>query len=118
MGEDPRAYNPLSIDPWEFRVMPHRQLLAMGQQSARLAFFDRLGVSASGLPALRTTGLRSRPDATIRCGFARQAAVVARASGGSASEAAAGASAVPGRNRPSGERSFMSGRADRADKPP
>jgi hypothetical protein len=44
--QDPRAYNPLSIDQWEFRVMPHRQLLATGQQSARLAFFDRLGVSA------------------------------------------------------------------------
>jgi hypothetical protein len=44
--QDPRAYHPLSIAQWEFRVMPHRQLLATGQQSARLGFFDRLGVSA------------------------------------------------------------------------
>lgn len=43
--QDPDAYDPLSVDQWEFRVMPHRQLLATGQQSARLAFFDRLGVS-------------------------------------------------------------------------
>jgi hypothetical protein len=39
--QDPHAYNPLSVDQWEFRVMPHRQLLATGQQSAGLAFFNR-----------------------------------------------------------------------------
>jgi len=43
--QDTGAYDPLSVDQWEFRVMPHRELLATGQQSARLSFFDRLGVS-------------------------------------------------------------------------
>jgi hypothetical protein len=42
---DPQAYEPLSLDQWEFRVMPHRQLLATGQRSARLSFFVRVGVS-------------------------------------------------------------------------
>jgi hypothetical protein len=41
---EPAAYDPLDIDQWEFRVMPHRQLLATNQLSARLSFFDRLGV--------------------------------------------------------------------------
>jgi hypothetical protein len=43
--QDPGAYDPRSIDQWEFRVMPHRQLLATGQKSARLPFFDRLRVA-------------------------------------------------------------------------
>jgi hypothetical protein len=43
--QDPRAYDPLSVDQWEFRVMSHRQLLATGQQSAGLSFFDRHGIS-------------------------------------------------------------------------
>jgi hypothetical protein len=43
--QDPGAYDPRSIDQWEFRVMPHRQLLATGQKSAGLSFFDRHGVA-------------------------------------------------------------------------
>jgi hypothetical protein len=43
--QDVDAYDPLSVDQWEFRVVPHRQLLKTGQRSARLSFFDRLGVT-------------------------------------------------------------------------
>jgi hypothetical protein len=43
--QDPQAYDPLSIDQWDFRVMPHRQLLATEQQSAGPSFFDRHGIS-------------------------------------------------------------------------
>jgi hypothetical protein len=45
---EPDGYDPLSLDQWEFRVIPHRRLLASGQTSARLSFFDRLGVEAVG----------------------------------------------------------------------
>jgi len=41
---DHAAYQPLDLEQWEFRVVPHRQLIASGQKSARLSFFDRLGV--------------------------------------------------------------------------
>lgn len=40
---DPEAYDPLDAGQWEFRVVPHRQLLASGQTSASLSFFDRIG---------------------------------------------------------------------------
>jgi hypothetical protein len=50
--QDPGAYDPRSIDQWEFRVMPHRQLLATGQKSARLPFFDRFGVAPVRYPTL------------------------------------------------------------------
>jgi hypothetical protein len=43
-AEDPAAYDPLDVEQWEFRVMPHRELLAAGQASARLSFFDSRGV--------------------------------------------------------------------------
>jgi len=43
--QDPNTYDPLSVDQWEFRVMPHRKLLAAGQQSAGLSFFNRQAVS-------------------------------------------------------------------------
>jgi hypothetical protein len=43
--QDPQAYDPLSVDQWEFRVMPHHELLATGQQSAGLSFFDRYDIS-------------------------------------------------------------------------
>jgi hypothetical protein len=42
--DDPDEYDPLRIDQWEFRVMPHRALLATGQTSARLPFFDNHGI--------------------------------------------------------------------------
>lgn len=42
---DPDDYNPLDVGQWEFRVMPHRALLASGQVSASLSFFDRHGVA-------------------------------------------------------------------------
>jgi len=49
---DPAAYDPLDVAQWEFRVMPHQQLLSAGQTSARLAFFDRLGIEPVPYPAL------------------------------------------------------------------
>ena len=43
-AEDPAEYDPLDVGQWEFRVMPHRDLLAAGQTSARLSFFTRHGI--------------------------------------------------------------------------
>jgi hypothetical protein len=37
-------YDPLDVDQWEFRVVPHRRLLATQQVSGGLALFGRLGV--------------------------------------------------------------------------
>jgi hypothetical protein len=37
-------YDPLDLGQWEFRVVPHRLLLAQGQTSGGLRFFDRIGV--------------------------------------------------------------------------
>lgn len=51
---DPALYDPLDVDQWDFRVVPHRQLLGTGQTSARLSLFDRLGiwpVKYAALPA-------------------------------------------------------------------
>lgn len=45
---DPTRYDPLDVDQWEFRVIPHRQLLAAGQTSARLSFFERRRIRAVG----------------------------------------------------------------------
>ena len=44
----PDEYDPLSLEQWEFRVVPHRRFLASGQTSARLSFFDRLGAEPVG----------------------------------------------------------------------
>jgi hypothetical protein len=52
-AEDPDLYDPLDLDQWEFRVMPHRQLLATGQVSAGLSFFTRHGVSPVAYSELR-----------------------------------------------------------------
>lgn len=35
---DPHAYDPLDVDQWAFRVIPHRRLLHSGQTTARLSF--------------------------------------------------------------------------------
>jgi hypothetical protein len=43
---EPSEYDPLDVDQWEFRVVPHRQLLATGQVSAGLSFFTRHNVAA------------------------------------------------------------------------
>lgn len=43
---DHSRYDPLDVAQWEFRVMSHRRLLESGQKSARLSFFDRMGVRA------------------------------------------------------------------------
>jgi hypothetical protein len=42
--QEPAEYDPLTVAQWEFRVLSHRRLLATGQKSARLSFFDRLNV--------------------------------------------------------------------------
>lgn len=41
---DHDKYNPLAVDQWDFRVVAHRELLASGQRSAGLPFFDRLRI--------------------------------------------------------------------------
>jgi hypothetical protein len=41
---DRGQYDPLDLDQWQFRVIAQRRLHETGQKSARLSFFDRLGV--------------------------------------------------------------------------
>lgn len=63
-AEDPAAYDPLDVNQWEFRVVPHRQLLASGRVSATLAFFDGLGVAPVSYGELRdaVAAARQRND--------------------------------------------------------
>jgi hypothetical protein len=49
---DPEAYDPLDAGQWDFRVVPHRQLLRSGQTSAGLSFFDRIGADPVGFGEL------------------------------------------------------------------
>jgi hypothetical protein len=63
---DPDAYDPLELDQWEFRVVPHRTLLGTGRVSAGLSMFERLGiepVSYWGLPRA-VTAARAANDAS------------------------------------------------------
>lgn len=57
---DPAAYDPLALDPWAFRVVPHRQLLRQGQTSAGLPFFGRLGIEPVGYGELAEAVRRAR----------------------------------------------------------
>src|SRR5205823_4113956 len=41
---EPDVYDPLDVNQWEFRAIPHRRLLQSGQKSAGLVFFDRLAI--------------------------------------------------------------------------
>ena len=59
-AEDPRLYNPLALEQWEFRVVPHRQLLAKDQTSGRLSFFNGLGISPVSYAALRSAVVAAR----------------------------------------------------------
>lgn len=59
---DPARYDPLDIDQWEFRVMSHRRLLATDQISARVPFFDRLGIAPIAYSALPTAVASARRD--------------------------------------------------------
>lgn len=60
----PAAYDPTDLSQWEFRVLAHRQLLASGQVSAKLSFFDRLGIAPVRHAGLRdaVTAARARND--------------------------------------------------------
>jgi len=42
---EPALYDPGDVGQWEFRVVPHRQLLASGQTSARISFFDQMQIA-------------------------------------------------------------------------
>jgi len=57
-------YDSLDLDRWSFRVVPHAWLLATGQTSAGLSFFDRHGVAAVGWRDLRAAvaGARAEHD--------------------------------------------------------
>jgi hypothetical protein len=57
---DPTEYDPLDVGQWEFRVVPHRQLLATGQVSARLSFFDRLEITPVPYSELQEAVMRAR----------------------------------------------------------
>jgi hypothetical protein len=58
-------YDPGDVTQWEFRVVPHRQLLASEQVSARLSFFDRMQIAPVPYSELRdaVTIARKRNDA-------------------------------------------------------
>lgn len=62
--EKPERYQPLDIDQWAFRVIPHRELLATGQTSARLSFFEGHGIEPVRYADLRAavTAARRRND--------------------------------------------------------
>lgn len=49
---DRELYNPLATDQWEFRVVPHRRLLASAKKRGDLSFFDGLGISPVAWEAL------------------------------------------------------------------
>jgi hypothetical protein len=57
---EPDRYDPLDVDQWEFRVVSHRQLLASGQISARLFFFDRIGIRPVPYSQLRDAVAEAR----------------------------------------------------------
>lgn len=64
-AEDPELYDPLELDQWEFRVVPHRELLASGQTSARVSFFEARHIEPvdyAGLPSA-VADARGRNDA-------------------------------------------------------
>lgn len=64
-AEQHALYDPLDIDQWEFRVVPHRELLAAGQTSARISFFDSRGITPVGYAQLAeaVNEARQRNDA-------------------------------------------------------
>jgi hypothetical protein len=56
-------YAPLDVEPWEFRVMAHRRLLATGQKSARLSTLDKKwGLKAVGYEQLADAVSEARRD--------------------------------------------------------
>lgn len=55
-------YDPLDIDSWSFRVVPHAWLLGIGQSSAGLSFFDRHGIDAVGWRGLREAVVAARAE--------------------------------------------------------
>ncbi len=59
---DPDLYDPLDLDQWEFRVVPHLRLLASGQVSARLSFFERMGIEPVSFSQLRETVVTARAE--------------------------------------------------------
>ena len=67
---EPAVYDPVDISQWEFRVVPHRQLVASGQVSATLSFFERLHVAPVPYSQLRAAVAmaRKRNDALAALG--------------------------------------------------
>lgn len=57
---DPALYDPLDVDQWEFRALPHRSLLLTGQKSMGLAGIERLGGTPVGLAGLAETVIQAR----------------------------------------------------------
>lgn len=67
--EEAERYDVLALDQWEFRVVPHRQLLATGQTSAGLSFFARHGIEPVPYRELRDAvrSARAANDALGHC---------------------------------------------------
>jgi hypothetical protein len=60
---EPERYDPLDVEPWQFRVMAHRRLLATGQKSARLSTLDgRWGLKPIGYSDLVDAVAEARRD--------------------------------------------------------
>jgi hypothetical protein len=60
---DQKRYDPLDVEPWEFRVMAHRRLLATGQKSARLSTLDKKwGLTPVGYAQLAGAVAEARRD--------------------------------------------------------
>jgi len=55
-------YDPLDVEPWEFRVMAHRRLLATGQKSAGLATLTKWGLEPVGYAELADAVAEARRD--------------------------------------------------------
>lgn len=56
----PNEYDPLDIDRWEFRVVPHVQLFELAQRSTGVSTLDKLGVMPVTLDGLAEAVKKAR----------------------------------------------------------
>ena len=56
----PEEYDPLDIDQWEFRAVPHVQLFELKQRSTGISTLDRLGVTPVAFDGLADAVKKAR----------------------------------------------------------
>ena len=56
----PEEYDPLDIDQWEFRAIPHVQLFELKQRSTGISTLDRLGVTPVAFDGLADAVKKAR----------------------------------------------------------